>query len=209
MRRDRLPLDGQSYLESVRQLERLIRATPDLSNLAEIRAFLAAAPTSLMGERTAEECRAAGDEKLRVLIRYMILGSSAMTDLHATSREWLDWRGYTPPPWDPESKPRGKRRLVTYGGRVGAIVSWEPERSVAFAEGLSDVERRWVLAMAIGAGERPDWSDAELHRFAGYLTMGGAPFARDRELSDAEIAAKYEVPEPMVAYRRSLEDLDL
>lgn len=209
MRPDPLPLDGESCLASARELERLIRATPDLSNLAEIRAFIAAAPRSLMGERTAEECLAADDEKLRVLVHYMILGSSAMTGLHAASREWLDWRGYAPPPWDTGSKPHGRRRFITYRGRAGAMVSFEPERSVAFAEGLSEVERRWVLAMAIGAGERPDWSDVELHRFAAYLTMGGASFARDRELSDAKIAATYEVPEAMVAYRRSLDDLDL
>ena len=66
MLRDRLPLDGRSDLESVSDLERLIRATPDLSNLAGIRAFLATAPPSLMGVRTAEECREADDEKLRV-----------------------------------------------------------------------------------------------------------------------------------------------
>ncbi len=40
MLRDLLPLDGRSYLESTRELERMIRATPDLSNLADIRAFL-------------------------------------------------------------------------------------------------------------------------------------------------------------------------
>ena len=80
---------------------------------------------------------------------------------------------------------------------------------MAFAEGLTEVERRWVLALALGAGERPEWSDAELERFAAYLTMGGASFAREREVNDAEIAAKYGVPEAMVAYRRSLDDLDL
>jgi hypothetical protein len=48
MLRDRLPLDGRSYAESVRELERLIRGTPDLSNLADIRAFLSTAPPSLM-----------------------------------------------------------------------------------------------------------------------------------------------------------------
>jgi len=80
MQRAQLPLDGQSDLESVRELERLICATPDLSDLATIRAFLATTPRSLVGERTAEECLAADDEKLRVLIQYRILGSSAMTD---------------------------------------------------------------------------------------------------------------------------------
>jgi hypothetical protein len=208
MERTQLPLDGQSYLESVRELERLIRATADLSNLAAIRAFLAAAPRSLVGERTAEECLVADDEKLRVLIHYMILGSSAMTDLHPASRGWLNRGGYPPPPWDPGSKPSGKRRVITYWGRLAAIVTWEPARSVEFAEGLTEVERRWVLALAIGAGERPEWSDAELQRFAAYLTMGGASFARDREMNDVEIATQYGVPEAMVASRRALDDLD-
>jgi hypothetical protein len=209
VRRERLPLDGQSYLEAVRELARLIRATPDLSNLAEVRAFVAGAPPNLMGVRTAEECLAADDEKLRVLIHYMVLGSSAMADLHAASRDWLSDRSYAQPPWSPGGAESGRRRLVTYGGRVGAVVAWEPEPSVAFAEGLTEPERRWVLALAIGAGERPDWTDQDLQRFAAYLTMGGAAFDRDRALADAELAAKYEVPEVMVAYRRTLPDLDL
>ena len=95
MQRAQHPLDGQSDLESVRELERLIRAAPDLSTLATLRAFLAAAPRSLVGERTAEECLAADDEKLRVLVQYMILGNSAMADLHPASREWLT--GGVPP----------------------------------------------------------------------------------------------------------------
>jgi len=80
---------------------------------------------------------------------------------------------------------------------------------VALAEGLTEVERRWVLALAIGAGARPEWSDAERQRFAAHLTMGGASFAREREVNDVETAAKYGVPEAMAAYRRSLDDLDL
>ena len=80
---------------------------------------------------------------------------------------------------------------------------------MAFAEGLTEVDRRWVLALALGAGERPEWSDAERQRFTAYLTMGGASFAREREVNDVEIAAKYGVPEAMAAYRRSLDDLDL
>jgi hypothetical protein len=209
MLRDRLPLDGRCYLESIRELERLIRATPDLSNLADIRAFLSTAPSSLMGERTAEECLAADDEKLRVLIHYIILGASTMADRHPASRAWLSDRNYAQPPWDVEAREPGNRRLIRYRGRIGAVVSWEPARSVAFAKDLSDVERRWVLAMAIGAGERPDWQDADLERFAAYLTMGAASFAADRALSDAEISEKHEVPEAIVAFRRTLDDLDL
>ena len=163
MRRTQLPLDGQAYVESLRELERLIRATPDISNLATIRTFLAAAPRSLLGERTAGECLAADDEKLRVLLHYMILGSSAMADLHPASRGWLNRGGYPRPPWDPESRPCGKRRVITYRGRLGAIVAWEPARPVAFGEGLTEVERRWVLALAIGAGSArsgptPSWN---------------------------------------------------
>ena len=37
---DLVSLDGRSYLVSTRELERMIRTTPDLSNLADIRAFL-------------------------------------------------------------------------------------------------------------------------------------------------------------------------
>jgi hypothetical protein len=157
VRRERLPLDGRSYIDAVRELERLIRATPDLSNLATIRAFLVAAPPGLLGVRTAEDCGTADDVKLRVLIRYMILGTKAMEDLH----------------------------------------------------GLSDPERRWVLAMAIAAGERRQWKEDDLQRFAAYLTMGGASFADERILSDAQIAAKHGVPESAAAFRRSLDDLNL
>src|SRR5207237_10254144 len=96
-----------------------------------IRTFLAAAPRSLLGERTAGECLAADDEKLRVLLHYMILGSSAMADLHPASRGWLNRGGYHRPPWDPESRPCGKRRVMTYRGRLGAVVAWEPARAVA------------------------------------------------------------------------------
>ena len=58
-------------------------------------------------------------------------------------------------------------------------------------------------------GRAPELSDAERQRFAAYLTMGGASFAREREVNDVETAAKYGVPEAMAAYRRSLDDLDL
>src|SRR5438067_6284151 len=81
VRRERLPLDGRSYIDAVCELERLIRATPDLSNLATIRDFLVAAPPGLLGVRTAEDCGTADDEKLRVLVRYMILGTKAMEAL--------------------------------------------------------------------------------------------------------------------------------
>jgi len=209
VRADRLPLDGRAYVEAVRALERLIRATPDLSNLAAIRDFLATAPPGLIGVRTAEDCAAADDEKLRVMIRYMILGTTAMKDLHDATRQWLDERGYALPPWDPQAGAPHQRRRITYGGRLAATVTWTPQPSVSFADGLSDPERRWVLAMAIAAGERREWTEADLQRFAAYLTMGGASFAADRVLSDAQIGAKHGVPESGAALRRSLDDLDL
>ena len=209
MRRERLPLDGRSYVDGVRELERLIRATPDLSNLATIRDFLVAAPPGLLGVRTAEDCGTADDEKLRVLIRYMILGTKAMEDLHEATRRWLTEHGYALPPWDPHAGAPYQGRRITYGGRIAATVSWTPQPSVRFADGLSDPERQWVLAMAIGAGERREWTEEDLQRFAAYLTMGGASFAGERILSDAHIGAKYGVPESAAALRRSLDDLDL
>jgi len=209
VRADRLPLDGRSYVDAVRALERLIRATPDLSNLAAIRDFLAAAPPGLIGVRTAEDCAAADDEKLCVLIRHIILGTTAMEDLHNATRQWLAQRGYALPPWDPHAGGAYQRRSITYGGRIAATVTWMPQPSVRLTEGLSDPERRWVLAMAIAAGERREWNEDDLQRFAAYLSMGGASFADDRVLSDAQIAAKYGVPECAAAFRRSLDDLDV
>lgn len=209
MRRERLPLDGRSYVDAVRELERLIRATPDLSNLAKIRDFLVAAPPGLLGVRTAEDCGTADDEKLRVLIRYMILGTKAMEDLHEATRRWLTGHGYALPPWDPHAGAPSQSRRITYGGRVAATVTWTPRPSVTFVDGLGDSERRWVLALAIGAGECRQWKEDDLQRFAAYLTMGGVSFASERVLSDAHIAAKYGVPESAAALRRSLDDLDL
>ncbi len=60
--------------------------------------------------------------------------------------------------------------------------------------------------MAIGAGEKSNWDEEELRRFAAYLTMGGAEFSNDRKLSNEEIAKKYEVPIEEVEYRRGLPD---
>src|SRR5258708_22909889 len=137
MLRDRLPLDGRSYVESVRELERLIRGTPDLSNLADIRAFLSTAPSSLMGERTAEECLAADDTKLRVLIHYVILGASAMADLHPASRAWLRDRKYAQPPWDADGREHGKRRRITYRVSMAAHASSDTARARALPHRLS------------------------------------------------------------------------
>ena len=215
MRRTQLPLDGQAYVESLRELERLIRATPDLSNLATIRTFLAAAPRSLLGERTVGECLAADDEKLRVLLHYMILGSSAMGDLHPASRGWLNRGGYPPPPWDPESRPYGKERVITYGGRLGAIVAWAPARSVAFGEGLTEVERRWVLALAIGAGSArsgptPSWSASPPTSRWGGLVRARARGDRCRDRSEVRrtrghgrLPSLAGRPRPLAGYPRS------
>jgi hypothetical protein len=59
--------------------------------------------------------------------------------------------------------------------------------------------------MAIGAGERPQWSDEELARYAAYLTMGDE-FAADRGLDDETLAVKYQVPLEAVRLRRNLPD---
>jgi hypothetical protein len=209
VRREQLPLDGQAYLAAVRELERLIRQTPDLSNLGTIREFLAGAPLGLLGVRTAEDFATADAEKLRVLTRYMILAATAMEDLHESARRWLTEHDYALPPWDVGPGQPPQPRSLSYEGRVAATVSWTPQPSVSLAPDLTERERRWVLAMAIATGERPDWTEPEVQRFAAYLTMGGASFGADRELSDAQIAQKYDVPESAVMVRRALDDREV
>ena len=75
---------------------------------------------------------------------------------------------------------------------------------------LADADEFIAAARQSAALHRPWLSAPDTpERFAAYLTMGGASFAVDRALSDAEISEKYEVPEAIVAFRRTLDDLDL
>ena len=198
-----LPLDQGSYAAFRQGLGDLIGRDPELVDLDAARAFLRG-HRAFLGERTALELDEAPDEPLRVMLHYMVLGASDLGSFHETSRKWLAGRGFALPPWDPTTS-RTASRLIAYRGKVAAVVEWQPQRALTVDPALDERSQRWVLAMAIGAGERPQWNDQEIKRYAAYLTMG-EEFAADRELSDEALADKYGVPVEAVQYRRTLPD---
>src|SRR5207247_3623014 len=104
----------------------------------------------------------------------------------------------------PSSAPN--RRLITVGGRVRGVVEWEPERRLELDPNLSEPERRWATALAIGMGECPQWSDEEVWRYAAYLALGVEEFASARGASDEELAERHGLPVDAVRYRRALPD---
>jgi hypothetical protein len=199
-----LPLDAPSYTPLRHLLRELVTPDVDLMNIEELKAFLQAHHETI-GELTLAEFEAAPDDVRRMMTHNMILAASELADLHEMSRAWLRAHGYPPPPWD-LSVPRVAIRMIPYQGRVGATVEWEPENRVNLDPQLNEQERRWVLAMAIGAGERPQWSDEEIKRYAAYLTMPEQNFQQDRHLSDEQLAEQYQVPVEAVQYRRTLPD---
>jgi hypothetical protein len=198
-----LPLDQRGYAAFRQGLADLMRHDPELLDLDAARAFLRDNRVFL-GELTALEFEEAPDEPLRVMIHYMVLGASDLGAYHEASRSWLAGRGFALPPWDPGTS-RSASRLIPYRGKVAAVVEWQPQRALTVDPALDERSQRWVLAMAIGAGERPQWNDQEIKRYAAYLTMG-EEFAADRELSDEALADKYDVPVDAVQYRRRLSD---
>jgi hypothetical protein len=200
-----LPLDAPHYATLRSLLRELVSADPDLADIARLAAFLHEHRETI-GERTLADFVAAPDDIKCMMVHYMVLGASELADLHGLSRAWLRSHGFQPPPWDP-STPRMATRMIPYAGKVAATVEWEPENRVTIDPRLNEQERRWVLAMAIGAGERPQWSDEEIKRYAAYLTMPEQAFQQDRHLSDEELAEKYQVPVEAVQYRRTLPDV--
>src|SRR5574337_1304246 len=199
-----LPLDAPPYAPLRRLLRDLAGVDPELTDITALSAFLHAHREAI-GDLTLVEFAAAPDDVQRMMAHYMVLGASELADLHEASRAWLHAHGYVPPPWD-LAVPRVGMRMVPYKGKVGATVEWEPENRVTLDPRLDEHEHRWVLAMAIGAGERPQWSDEEIKRYAAYLTMPEHDFQRDRALGDEQLAAKYQVPLEAVQYRRTLPD---
>jgi hypothetical protein len=199
-----LPLDAPGYASLRHLLRELVTPDADIVNIGELERFLQTHHETI-GELTLAEFEAAPDDVKRMMAHYMVLGASELTDLHETSRAWLRAHGYPPPPWD-LSVPRVAIRMIPYKGRVGATVEWEPENRVNLDPQLNEQEHRWVLAMAIGAGERPQWSDEEIKRYAAYLTMPEQAFQQDRHLSDEQLAERYQVPVDAVQYRRTLPD---
>jgi hypothetical protein len=199
-----LPLDDDQYESLRNQLKDLLRRDPELSDANLLREFLKKYKEHF-GTRTSAEMSAGIDNMLRRTIHYMVLSSTELASFHEISRNWLKGQGYQLPPWDIESSHR-LHRVIQYKGRAAAVIEWEPEKNITLDPSLKENEKNWVFAMAIGAGEKPDWDEEELRRFAAYLTMGGAEFSNDRKLSDQEIAEKYEVPIEEVEYRRGLPD---
>jgi hypothetical protein len=201
----KLPLDAPHYATLRRLLRDLVASDPELTGIEELRTFLHE-HRETTGELTLAEFEAAPEDVQRMMVYYMVLGASELADMYEQSRAWLQAHGYPPPPWDP-SVPRVGMRMVPYNGKVGATVEWEPERRVTVDPQLDEHAHRWVLAMAIGAGERPQWNDEEIKRYAAYLTMPEQEFQRDRHLSDEQLAERYQVPIEAAQYRRTLPDV--
>lgn len=199
-----LPLDAPQYASLRSLLREMVVPDPELTHIEELGIFLREHQEAV-GDRTLAEFEAAPDDVKRMMVHYMVLGASELADIHEASRAWLSLHGYSLPPWD-VSVPRVAMRLVPYKGKVGARIEWEPEKRVTLDPELNEDEHRWVLAMAIGAGERPQWTDEEIKRYAAYLTMPEQAFRYDRHLSDERLAVQYQVPVEAVQYRRTLPD---
>jgi hypothetical protein len=181
-----------------------VEADPELEDTDALRTFVAE-HRELFGPRTVRTTLDAPDDRLRVLVHVMVLAASELQDLHHTSREWLLAQGHAPPPWD-VTVPRTAQRLITVAGKVRGVVEWEPERRVELDPDLSEPDRKWATALAIGIGECPQWSDDEIWRYAAYLVLGVEEFADERECSDEELAERHGIPIDAVHYRRGLPD---
>jgi len=200
----RLPLDDERYRAYLRDLRALLNADPDLTDAGALRAFVSG-HREWFGPRTAAATLDAPDDRLRVLVHVMVLAASELSAFHERSRDLLGEHGTSPPPWD-LTVPRTPQRLITFGGKVRGVVEWEPERRVELDPDLSEAERRWATALAIGIGACPQWSDDEIWRYAAYLVMDVEEFADERERPDEDLAAFYGVPLDAVRYRRGLPD---
>lgn len=199
----RLPLD-QGYSDYLHGLNEIVRYDPELKNITAVRAFIEA-NESRFGPRTASATLGADDDQLRLLVHVMVLAASELSELHEYSRGWLATHGRAMPPWD-VTVPRCAQRLITFGNRMYGVVEWEPTARVQLNPDLSEPERRWATAMAIGIGERPQWTNDQVWRYAAYLTLGTSSFGDERVLPDEELAPQHQVPVEAVRYRRELAD---
>lgn len=199
----KLPLD-EGYAEYLGGLSTLLRGDPELADIGAARGFIEA-NKQRFGPRTAEATARADDDQLRMLIHIMVLAATELADLHEASRGWLASHGRMMPPWD-VTVPRNAQRLITFDNKVYGVVDWEPTSRVELNPDLSAAERHWATALAIGIGERPQWTNSEVWRYAAYLTLGTDSFAAERAQSDAELAGRHQVPVEAVRYRRELAD---
>jgi hypothetical protein len=201
----RLPLDADVYRGYIVALRALVEADPTLEDTDRLRMFVRE-HRERFGPRTVQTTLDAPDDRLRVLVHVMVLAASELSEFHEASREWLQAHGHTPPPWD-VTVPRTAQRLITVAGKVRGVVEWEPERRVELDPGLSEPDRRWATALAIGIGECPQWSEDEVWRYAAYLALGVEEFAAQRAASDEELAERHGIPVDAVRYRRGLPDV--
>jgi len=204
MPEQRLPLDDQRYHAYLIALRELVGRDPDLTDGPALREFFRSYRGSF-GPRTADLIQGADDSLMRVMTHVMVLAASELSDLHETSRRWLGEHGHSLPPWD-VAVPRTAQRLIAFAGKVYGVVEWEPRPNVELESTLDPRERRWATALAVGIGERPQWTNAEVWRYAAYLVMGTEEFAAKRLRSNTELAEQYDVPVDAVQYRRGLPD---
>jgi hypothetical protein len=204
MPEQRLPLDDRRYHAYLIALRELVERDPDLTDSSALREFFHSYRGSF-GPRTADLIQSADDSLMRVMTHVMVLAASELSALHETSRRWLGEHGHSLPPWD-VAVPRTAQRLIAFAGKVYGVVEWEPRPNVELESTLDPSERQWATALAVGIGERPQWTNAEVWRYAAYLVMGTEAFATERVRSDAELAERYGVPVDAVQYRRGLPD---
>jgi hypothetical protein len=200
-----LPLDSQRYTEFLYGLRRLVADDPQLKDIGALRRFVDV-HQSHFGPRTAVAMRFATDDAARALIHVAVLAATELTDLHEASRNWLGEHGYALPPWD-VSVPRNAQRLISFAERIYGVVEWEPARRVQFDPSLEAPALKWATALAVGIGERPQWTNDEVWRYAAYLVMGTEEFGSQRPRSDEDLASHYQVPLEAVRYRRQLPDV--
>jgi hypothetical protein len=117
-RASNLPLDAPHHASLWHMLRALVVPDPELTHIEELSIFLRTHHETI-GDLTLAEFEAAPDDVKRMMAYYMVLGASALSDLHEQSRAWLRAHGYPPPPWD-LSVPRVAMRMISYKGRVGA-----------------------------------------------------------------------------------------
>lgn len=200
-----LPLDNERYREFLYGLRRLVADDPQLNDIGALRSFVDT-HQGHFGPRTAVAMRLAAEDTARALVHVAVLAATELTDLHDASRSWLGEHGYALPPWD-VSVPRSAQRLISFAERIYGVVEWEPTQRVQFDPSLDSPNRKWATALAVGIGERPQWTNQEVWRYAAYLVMGTGEFGGQRARSDEELATHYEVPVEAVRYRRLLPDI--
>jgi hypothetical protein len=199
-----LPLDSNRYTEFLADLRALVEPDSWLNDRKALRRFFDTHRASF-GPRTASAMDEASDDLLRTMLHVAVLAATELADLHEESRKWLAERGHSLPPWD-VTVPRSAQRMVSFGNRIYGVVEWEPVRRVLLAPGLDESERTWATALAVGIGERPQWTNEEVCRYAAYLVMGVDEFSGQRWRSDDELAAWFRVPADAVRFRRELPD---